>query len=233
MHLHIDQMIDGLIIENTKGIKFIMSRNDALMQPTLNIAKSRFAHAEGLGLSHMCAAAGRTTAIKARVSVDHVIALDKVPRRNLVVGLGKSSTKFSIAGFIHDHGPLQLTQPAHLSVLSQLAHFYKAANTPYGYIQTDKELVACWFKRDGDPDKDYKVYVMAIPWSSYGTRRLTTDLGLWWLCMKALSPEHDPQMEQVDASGAEAAPPPDYLSQLFYYNPDDPSTWTTEFSDSV
>lgn len=68
---------------------------------------------------------------------------------------------------------------------------------------------------------------MPIPWSSHGPTVLTTDLGLWWLCMKALSPEYDPQIEEIAPSEAAPAPSaqdPYPLPEQSYYDPNNSST---------
>ncbi|KAI0008206.1 hypothetical protein F4779DRAFT_618868 [Xylariaceae sp. FL0662B] len=227
--LRVHKKLDGISIQGFKDIRLLISRNDALMQPTLDIAKSQFIHAQGLALSHAYKAFDGPTVANVeghdgKVSVDHDIALDKVPRRNLVVGLGRSSRKFSMKEL--------------------LGHFCRAANTPYGYIQTDQELVACYFKKhaeseisEGGVKRDkFDVYVMPIPWSSHGPTVLTTDLGLWWLCMKALSPQYDPQIEDIAASGTAAALPPEYpfqLTELGGFDPNNSSTWDPGFLGSI
>ncbi len=57
-------------------------------------------------------------------------------------------------------------------MLRQIGHFCRTANTPYGYIQTNEELVACYFKKDVKPDT-FKAYIMPISWSSHGPTVLT------------------------------------------------------------
>ncbi|KAI6085192.1 hypothetical protein F4821DRAFT_279414 [Hypoxylon rubiginosum] len=203
-----DQNLHGITINGLDDIKRIIAWNDLLMRPTLDIAKSAFAHIEGDAISHAYTPVDKSTIAKVegpnrKVFVDHVITLQADPWRNLVVGLGKPSSRFNMGGIHSANARIS----EHGYVLRHLAHLCTSANTPYGYIQTDRELVACQFKRNGDR---YKVYYMQIQWSTHGPERLTTDLALWWLCMKALSPAVL-QIEDITP------------------HPNDPTIWMDEF----
>ncbi|KAI1380574.1 hypothetical protein F4677DRAFT_403938 [Hypoxylon crocopeplum] len=229
------QMLAGVTINRPNDINHLISRNDALMQATLNMPKSRLRLHPELALSHAYRAHNMSTIahvedLERRANVDHVIALDQVPNRNLVVGLGRPSSKFGIGQIVRDHGPIQAKISRHIWPLRQLGHLCSVANTPFGYIQTDKELVACYFVKNGSPNT-FRVYIMPIPWSSHGLTVLTTDLALWWLCMMALSHPY-PQIRDIAAFGAAPAPPPPedrfQLLELGSYDPTNPSTWNTE-----
>ncbi|KAI1461804.1 hypothetical protein F4805DRAFT_413388 [Annulohypoxylon moriforme] len=199
------QELHGASINKLNDINLLIGWNGALMQATLNSSKAAFEHCKGLGLYHAYTTADKTTIAsiegsERKIKVDHVIALDKFPRRNLVIGLGKPSPKFSMGPIVRNGGCMRIVNSQHTLVLGQLGYMCKNADTPYGYIQTDQELVACYFKKNGDSGK-YGAYVMPIPWSSHGPTVLTTDLALWWLCMKALSPPIDPNDEYIEALG--------------------------------
>ena len=68
--------------------------------------------------------------------------------------------------------------------LRDLAAACEAANTRYGYIQTDKELAVCIFCLKGE---NWTTEFMSIPMSIREPDALTADLALWWLCMLGLS----------------------------------------------
>ncbi|KAI1119728.1 hypothetical protein F5Y10DRAFT_273789 [Nemania abortiva] len=126
--------------------------------------------------------------------VDHCIELDEYPVSNLVIGLGRPSSRFP--------GRKLADYPEHalregLWPLRQLANACIMAKTRYGYILTDEDLVACCFSRNGA--NKWKVALMPIPWSRHGENQLTTDLALWWLSMLAMSaPYHRAIVEEEE-----------------------------------
>ncbi|KAI1387200.1 uncharacterized protein F4822DRAFT_443998 [Hypoxylon trugodes] len=203
------QMLTGLIIDQTKDVRYLLGWNKALMGFAVNLVKSKFSHADGFTIIHVCTDANEAAALRVgeRFHVDHLIALDKIPSQALVVGLGKSSAIISLKKFVCN-GQLVLSNKRHYWVLRQLANVCKAARTPYGYIQTDTELIVCRFRTKLEPNL-YSVNAMPVPWSSHGPKVLTTDLALWWLCTKALSPPDDIPTEGTAASGSRMTPIPE------------------------
>jgi hypothetical protein len=113
----------------------------------------------------------------------------------LVVGLSRTSTKWKSVSVVRQSS----VKRAEASwPLRQLANLCRVAETRYGYIQTDEELVVCCFgatpmigERREKVWNNWTVDVMPVPWNTevsdgHGPRILTTDLALWWLCMLAL-----------------------------------------------
>jgi hypothetical protein len=104
--------------------------------------------------------------------------------QNLVVSLGRPSSKWS-GRKLQSQIPnvkTELRWP-----IRQLENICKTADTRYGYIQTDEELVVCCFSRNGE---QWKAAIMPIPWTKHGSEVLTTGLAVWWLCMLAMSDSH-------------------------------------------
>ncbi len=125
-----------------------------------------------------------------KITVDHVIGLDDYPAKTLVVGIGKPGSKWSGRRLL-DADTVELLWP-----VRQLANICRAAETRYGYIQTNEELVVCCFsERD---QVMWNAAIMPIPWSRHGVEVLTSDLALWWLCMLAMS---DPCHRAIVAEG--------------------------------
>ncbi|OTB03975.1 hypothetical protein M426DRAFT_12058 [Hypoxylon sp. CI-4A] len=209
-----DEELEGKSIDGLDGTKFLTRWNCAMMASTLDNALSGFPHLNGTTLSHQYSNIDRPLYVESiglggpRASADHLIELDGThsERQRLVVGLGKPSSRFSMKDAIHRDGTIHAKQTKHLFVPRQLANLCVKAGTLYGYIQTDKELVACHFTEAGG---EYGVYVMRVPWSDHGSERLTTDLALWWLCMKALSVSFGGRVE-----GHTAATVPEVLSRV-------------------
>jgi hypothetical protein len=177
-------------IEKDEHVKNLLLWNNALMQQTLQPAKTRLGLAPGTTLQYQCSTANRSFYAKiptgqTRLSVDHVIALDDITLPQLVVGLGRPSTKWSsrkLAKQLPNPG-VEISWP-----IRQLANLCRTAETRYGYIQTDEEIVVCCFSRSGE---QWNAAIMPIPWTKCGDEVLTTDLALWWLCMLAMSdPAH-------------------------------------------
>lgn len=184
-----DQALAGVVINRAEDINHLISWNHRLMQPTLQFAKSHLRLHPGVILHHRYSTADKSALASLpggpkRLAVDHVIALDDYPGPNLVVGIGRPSSKWSGRRLVS-----QLNDPAKelLWPLRQLANICKAAQTRYGYIQTDEEMVVCCFS---EGPEGWKVAIMPVPWSRHGVDVLTTDLALWWLCMLAMSAHH-------------------------------------------
>jgi hypothetical protein len=197
-----DQAFAGVVIDHPDDINHLISWNDALMQPTLQFAKSHLRLHPGVILRHKHSAVGKPGVTRLpngakRLTVDHVIGLDDFPGPNLVVGLGRPSSKWSgrqVANQLHNSSMEQLWP------LRQLANICDTAQTRYGYIQTDEELVVCRFSKNPERAKNqqWTVAMMPIPWSRHGVDVLTTDLALWWLCMLAMSAHHHRTIVRVE-----------------------------------
>lgn len=65
----------------------------------------------------------------------------------------------------------------------QLAHACSLAGAHYGYIQTEEDLTVCKFT---STTGQMSAQITTISWTNAGPNDLTTDLGLWWLCILAL-----------------------------------------------
>jgi hypothetical protein len=126
--------------------------------------------------------------------MSHAISLDNSRLDNLVVGLGRTSAKWSGRRLINQVGD---SDKRIFLPLSHLAHICRVAKTRYGYIQTDEELVVCCFSNDGDVN--WSVAMESIPWSQHGVGLLTADLALWWLCMIAMATGNDRAITRVEA----------------------------------
>jgi len=184
-----DQVLADVAIDGPNSIKHLIGWNEGLMKPTLQFAKSRLELHPGVVLRHNYSTADKSNFASIpngprKLIVDHIIALDDFPGPNLVVGLGRPSSKWSGRKLANqlDNASMELLWP-----LRQLANICRIAQTRYGYIQTDEELVTCCFSKAAEK---WKVAIMPIPWSRYGVDVLTTDLALWWLCMLAMSARH-------------------------------------------
>ncbi len=178
--------LTGLVITNSLDLNHLLRWNDEVVRQALPLAKAELGLHPGTGLHHQFSTPENSTKARllntsVRLTVDHVIALDENPIRNLVVGLAKPSSKFRGRELAS-----QLPDPTiHImSPLQQLARICEVAKTPFGYIQTDEELVVCQFNQ---VNEECYARFMPIPWSTHGDGVLTSDLALWWLCVKAIS----------------------------------------------
>lgn len=176
-----DFFADGSVLNTPKDLARLVAWNDRVVRPTLDVAKNHQGLHAGLQLrSEMWTPGSR--------SQDHVISLDDSPLQNLVVGISRPSYMFPARGVANN--PARASKEA-LWPLRQLAHFCDEADTRYGYIITEQDFLACCFYKPDIGISDWKVDVMAIPWTRATERQLTTDAALWWLCMLGLSaPEH-------------------------------------------
>ncbi|KAI8633148.1 hypothetical protein F5Y19DRAFT_471407 [Xylariaceae sp. FL1651] len=168
------QALAGVVINTTEDICHLISWNDGLLRPSLQLAKSHLRLYPGIVLRHRHSTADKSVFAKIpngpkKLLVDHVIALDDFLGRIWWLVLG---------------GRVRSGAAEHL----QLANICKYAQTRYGYIQTDEDLVVCCFSKNAE---NWKVAIMPIPWSRNGVDVLTTDLALWWLCMLAMSVHHN------------------------------------------
>lgn len=193
-----DQVLADVVINEDLDMNHLISWNDALMKPTLNIAKSHLGLHSGVMLRHKFSTADKSfmakiTSAPPRNHIDHVIELDDFPTTNLVVGLSRPSAKWSGRRLAYQVSDASMNPEVELLwPLRQLAQCCRFAKTRYGYIQTDEEMVVCCFSKKNNEDNEnrWKVAIMPIPWSRHGVDVLTTDLALWWLCMLAMSAKH-------------------------------------------
>ncbi|KAH7150217.1 hypothetical protein B0J13DRAFT_285591 [Dactylonectria estremocensis] len=183
---HPDKELANVTIDKSESVDRLFAWNDGVMQPTLGFAKSFLGLYAGTALLHSCFDE-QTTSLKICsgdksriVTVGHIIELDVVPRAKLVVGFGRPSSKWSSTKL-----PNQIDRATKtiLWPLRQLANMCRAAETCYGYMQTEDEMVVCCFSGHGE---EWTAAIMPIPWSRHGTDKLTTDLALWWLFMLAM-----------------------------------------------
>lgn len=189
---------EGVTIKIDTDINHLVCWNNALMLPTLQFAKEHLGLDPGVILNLRSTTANKSFIAKVpnappRTVVDHVIGLDLFPGQNLVVGLGRPSVKWDGRKAADRIDVLCKEQ---LWPVRQLANICKEAKTRYGYIQTDQDLVVCCFSNTSD---NWKAAIRPIPWSTYGTQALTTDLALWWLCMLAMSGHHHRAIVEEEA----------------------------------
>ncbi|KAI0004790.1 hypothetical protein F4779DRAFT_59627 [Xylariaceae sp. FL0662B] len=185
------QVLDAVEITEHDDIKQLIRWNCDVIRPTLDFARAHLNLHNGVYLHHKItdpdnSAIARINDGRKPVKVDHLIALDEYPLSNLVIGLGRPSSKFR-GRRLADHPGNSANW--NVRPLRQLANLCKIAKTRYGYIQTDQDLVACCFSHNGLGH--WNVALMPVPWSKHGENQLTTDLALWWLAMLAMSaPQH-------------------------------------------
>ncbi|KAI0116471.1 hypothetical protein GGR51DRAFT_574775 [Nemania sp. FL0031] len=188
------QVLDPDIkITKCGDINYLINWNNEVLGPALKFARERLNLHRGVFLRCQIAAPDKSETAWVREAggkskVDHYITLDEFPRSNLVVGLGRPSSRFQ--------GRTLASQPPYanketLWPLRQLAQACMIANTRYGYILTEEDLVACCFSRNKLEPKKWRAALMLIPWSRHGENQLTTDLALWWLSMLAMSAPHN------------------------------------------
>ncbi|TPX11789.1 uncharacterized protein E0L32_007526 [Thyridium curvatum] len=178
---------EDLPITNSKSIGHLVARNDAMMQASLNVAKSHLQLFPGIVLRFRYNDVDQTQLPKLfdgrkTLRPDHIIQLDRFPASILVVGLARPSSHWSARRAVSSLGDLD---KGGLQPLRELANLCKIAGTEFGYIQTDEDMVVCRFTLASG--NKWKASIKPIPWSTYETSNLTADLALWWLCMRAMS----------------------------------------------
>jgi hypothetical protein len=141
--------LEGIEITKPADILHLVGWNDRLLRPTLAFAKQHFNLHAGVHLQHNVSAANnssfaRISAGRHPVRVDHRISLDEFPLPNLVIGLGRPSSKFQ-GRRVADRP--EAAGKEGLWPLRQLANLCDMAKTRYGYIVTDQDLVACCFHK--------------------------------------------------------------------------------------
>jgi hypothetical protein len=180
--------LNNLVIRKDKDIGHLIVWNNESMGQALQFAKGHLNIHSGKRLQHECAAtngsiSSRLLNTRIKLAVDHIVKLDHDRAGALVVGIGRTSMKWSGRQFIDS---LSQGQEGDNLPLRQLAHTCELARTRYGYIQTDQEMVVSCFSRE--TEERLQVAIELIPWTQHGVELLTTDLALWWLCMLAIAP---------------------------------------------
>jgi hypothetical protein len=188
---HAEHNFQGMDIKRTHDVLQLIGWNYRMLRSTVPFAKQRLELHPGVHLKHYA----RTNKSLIRigdsqqpVQIDHFVALDDSTLSNLVMGLSRPSISFQGRSLVNC--PTAVTKEG-LWPMRQLANLCHMAQTRYGYIMTDQDLVVCRFYiPEGGVNQadELKVEVMAVPWTVHGESQLTTDLALWWLCMLALSP---------------------------------------------
>ncbi|KAL7929523.1 hypothetical protein V8C35DRAFT_315468 [Trichoderma chlorosporum] len=196
---HAKTFLDSVRIVEPDDIRYLIDWNNRMLGPTLKFAKERLGLHRGAPLRLTMTARdkssiARVTNSQRTVKVDHRIEMCCYPLPDLVVGLGRPSSKFP-ARQVADKP--EFANHEVLWPLRQLANMCETAGTRYGYIMTEEDFVACCFhKAEAEPAgparrKDgslaMKVALMPVPWEQHGEEQLTTDLALWWMSMLALS----------------------------------------------
>ena len=78
--------------------------------------------------------------------------------------------------------------------LRQIATYCRYAETRYGYIITQNELVAIRVRRIGPPNPDETCHAAieyrSIPWAASGSQKLTVNLAIWALGCMAMNDTH-------------------------------------------
>lgn len=166
------QELGHLTINAAQDITVMIHWSGSLMIPALQLAKDQLRLYPGVMLSHQCSTTANPLSIKATGAVvaakaDHMISLDDFPPQVLLVGIGRPSCGWTTNSYLQ----IQASKPDHESgwPFRRLAKLCEIAETRCGYIQTDKELVACRFsRRNGNR---LKMDVMPVPWTKYMASR--------------------------------------------------------------
>ncbi|KAI0186930.1 hypothetical protein EV127DRAFT_345214 [Xylaria flabelliformis] len=188
-----DSELFDIKIRKFTDIAHLIQWNEKIVNATLSLAKDERELCPGLGLRTQAAepnisssSSGFYNAQGEEINVDHWIALDDMPLQHLVVGMAWPSSMIETHKVFYG-----VKEPGDIECrpLQQLAWVCEQAKTRYGYIITDSDLLVCRFFKTPSGDK-FEVSLMLVPWSTSGSY-LTTDLAIWWLCMKALTEEKE------------------------------------------
>ncbi|CAK7222619.1 hypothetical protein SEUCBS140593_004960 [Sporothrix eucalyptigena] len=175
--------LEGLALADDRGPKHLLQWNHDTVLPLVKWSKQIMGLHVGVALSHVYSDADGQALAKLpqysggggnKTVIDHLVGLSDKGRSTLVVGLGRTSSKWKGSVLIN--------------------------NTK---TTTDQDLVVfcfgAWRVAGPDPSKeesnDWSVAFMPVPWNtelSLSARHdvLTTELALWWLCMLSLSDGH-------------------------------------------
>lgn len=184
----------GMNINKENEIFNLIPRTDAIVGRALDLAKVRLNLYNGTKLER-----GRYRpvgneiysptfhGIIGNINADHLLKLDDDENPNLVVGVVKASRKLPAWNVSTDINKNQRR------ALRQLAAACVAANTKYGYLQSERSILVCRFSFRQLSDEcdtlfwEADVEFMPIPLSKDGPQHLTSDLALWWLTIEAMS----------------------------------------------
>ncbi|CAH0021754.1 unnamed protein product [Clonostachys rhizophaga] len=192
------EKLENLTIHGMKDIKQIIAWNASILEPALQFGQSQLP-LQKLRIVHEHTNP-HITAASSQTRVDHLIELKDAPTRTLVVGLGATSIKFR--GGAHLSRSNQKNKASREeNLMRQLAHACDLANSRYGYIQTNDELVACRFSCTGTV---WEAEIMPIPMELSGDQGMTTALAIWWMAMLAM-----PKWEDSDIRPREKMAPLD------------------------
>ncbi|KIH91490.1 hypothetical protein SPBR_01804 [Sporothrix brasiliensis 5110] len=210
--------LNNLAVENDDGPKTLLAWNDDTVLPLVKWSKQTMGLHTGMAIRHSYSDASGEKVAKIprndckKTVIDHIIGLGNAGKDTLVVGLGRTSSKWRASTLF---GNLNPSVEERRWPLRQLANLCRASETRYGYIQTDDELVVCCFGSRGTQVQrgetrytdttwtDWTVAFMPVPWNtelSKGARHdvMTTELALWWLCMLSLSDGHRALVDTED-----------------------------------
>lgn len=113
---------------------------------------------------------------------DYYIGLRDSYLSGLVVGLFVAEADFAGRALLGG----EEAQLRSKTQLRRLANMCQAANTNYGFIQTEGELMVCRFRR-AILSRRWKAEVQSVYCVEPQPKELTTRLALWFLCMLAIS----------------------------------------------
>lgn len=208
LRLRAGRAIGGMKLTSPAHIINLIKWNDKVLQQTLGFAKTYLKRHTGANLRYRVGDS-ETSDIRRQtgilLDIDHIVKLEGFPKNHaLVIGLARPSTTFNPSLLLYGKVDPASTNSSwiekdSLFLLRQLAHHCDQEETRYGYIMTGEEFTACHFydmpsTAAGTAGTDYQdvkemgVELVRIPWRHSGQDvELTTDLALWWLCMKRLS----------------------------------------------
>ena len=205
-----------------EGPRQMVAWTNSVVRPVLAYSKRHLELHKGTALRFVDSGAnwGQRAAnivpqLDARTHIDNVIGLNDYAQQSLVVGFGRSTSRWQPGSIVADPSGVKSNM---LWPFRQLANLCKRAQCRYGYIQTNEVLVAVCFA--GMPasaqqtmsarhvaashntmDIDgLSAQFMPVPWNTEsGTSgtTLTTEIALWWLCMLSLA-ERPRGLEPVD-----------------------------------
>ncbi|KEY72978.1 hypothetical protein S7711_04651 [Stachybotrys chartarum IBT 7711] len=174
-------------INEEKGLGHVIAWNERILRHALEYSRGSSSLPEHYVLQststdHTCTKVAQIPDVTETHTLNHVMWLDEVLDRNLLVGVAK------LASWCNDQKLLsQLFPPCQfaLNVLRHLGWLCEKAGTQYGYIQNE-EVIACCFSR-AIGSSALQVAIMPLPLSLHGDGVLTSDMAPWWMCFLGMS----------------------------------------------
>ncbi|KFA81359.1 hypothetical protein S40288_06057 [Stachybotrys chartarum IBT 40288] len=174
-------------INEEKGLGHVIAWNERILRHALEYSRGSSSLPEHYVLQststdHTCTKVAQIPDVTETHTLNHVMWLDEVLDRNLLVGVAK------LASWCNDQKLLsQLFPPCQfaLNVLRHLGWLCEKAGTQYGYIQNE-EVIACCFSR-ATGSSALQVAIMPLPLSLHGDGVLTSDMAPWWMCFLGMS----------------------------------------------